>query len=629
MIALSLKKTNVIRMMNLTGEAMRTVSVPYSQSLKTRLITFFILLVTIPTLTIGIFSYAVSNQAIEEKVSNFTHQIVVQTANNLEQLLNGVEDVSLQLVAMDEISLLWSRLEATEDSAETDEEMVRLQERIRSVIDNLIASRTDIIGVNILYRDETTALVYGEPLIDLKSFSTDPVYLAALGAGRAPIWSSTYRNPNTIATYTHISTLARRIIDSQSGRVIGVMLIGIKEFAMADTFSYLDLGPSGTTFIIDSEGRIVSDLNKRRLETIANEPYIREILGNNGPERTFSSSVSGDKILVSYETLPSTSWYLVSVVPFNYLVSEIRANSWLTIQVALGFIVVAVLLGLMVSWSIFRPIETLHRNMEAIEKGDLTVRTAPVGNNEITHLAHSFNRMAERIDYLINQVYEFRLMKQESEIRALHAQINPHFLYNTLTLIDGVALENGQKEIADIVQILADIFRYSTSGDDFATIDEELYHVSRYLTIQTLRSGGKFHYEIQADDDIRDCIVPKLLLQPIVENSIKHGLDKKLENSNLLIIAKSEGADGIRITIRDNGAGMDEQQIVQIREALAEADLKDYWSDADNSHIGIRNVHSRIRNCFGDAWGLSVNSIDGIGSEFVLRIGRKPREVAS
>lgn len=600
---------------------MRKPFVPYSQSLKTRLVTFFILLVTIPTITIGVFSYAVSKRAIEDKASNFTHQIVYQTANNLEQLLRGVEDVSLQLVAMDEISQLWTLLHEPENTDMMTDAFL-LEERLSSVVDNLIASRTDIIGVNVLYKDEKTALVYGEPLLSLASYGTDPLYLGALGVGNAPNWSSTYRNPNAIVTYTHVSTLTRRIIDKQTGAVIGVLLIGVKEFSLADTFSYLDLGPSGTTFIMDGVGHVVSDLNKGRLELMATEPFIREILENDGPERTLSSYLGNDKVLVSYETIANTNWYLVSVVPFHYLIKEIQDNGLLTMQVALGFVVIAVILGLMVSWSIFKPVEALHRNMEAMEQGDLSVRTEPVGNNEITHLAHSFNRMAERIDYLINQVYEFRLMKQESEIRALHAQINPHFLYNTLTLIDGVALQNGQKEIAEIVQVLAEIFRYSTSGDDYATLDEELYQVSQYLTIQTLRSGGKFQYAVETEESVRNCVVPKLLLQPIVENAIKHGLDKKREQSSLHINAREDGS-GVRITIRDNGSGMDEAQIKLIRDMLGAADMKEYWADEDNSHIGIRNVHNRIRNCYGDEWGLSVNSIDGIGSEVVLHIGRK------
>ena len=446
---------------------------------------------------------------------------------------------------------------------------------------------------------------------------------------RAAHPSSTYRNPNAIVTYTHVCALTRRLIDSQTGDVIGVLVIGVKEFSLADTYSYLDLGPSGTTFIMDDAGSIVSDKNKNRLETIAPDPFVTDILRNKGPERTFTSRLGREKVLVSYETITNAGWHLVSVVPFSYLTKEIQATGLLTMQVGFLFMGIAVALGILVSWGIFKPIEALHRTMEAMEQGDLTVRTEPVGNNEITHLAYSFNRMAERIDYLIHQVYEFRLMKQESEIRALHAQINPHFLYNTLTLIDGVALQNGQKEIAEIVQILADIFRYSTSGDDYATLEEELYQVRQYLTIQTLRSGGKFHYAIDADESVMQCVVPKLLLQPIVENAIKHGLDKKREQSFLSIHAVAEGTDGVRITVRDNGSGMDEAQIRLVREQLDTADMKDYWADEEESHIGIRNVHNRIRNSYGEAWGLTVNSIDGIGSEVVLRIGRTMGGVVS
>jgi two-component system sensor histidine kinase YesM len=587
-----------------------------NHSLKNQLILYFILLVTIPSFVIGLFSYIVSSNAIEEKISSYSRQIVRQTANQISMLLNDIENISLQIVTMDEISEI-ARLRRQGQN------VPELEESMRSIISKVIASRTDIVGVNIIFPNSLESMVFGEPLIEFSENSPDNMLNELSTTLTESTWSTTYRNPNPIVTYTYISTFSRPIIDELTGETIAVLLIGVKEFALADTYSYLDIGPSGFSLIVDGQGTTVSDLDKTSLGRNSNLLLVDKALSDNNPEQTFAGVHNGERVLVAYEKIAQSGWYLISSVPYSYLLQEVSENGTLTLQVSFGFVIVAIILALLISRHIFRPIDQLNSSIKALGKGKLSTRVKLRGQNEITELAASFDKMAARIETLINEVYESRLMKQEAEIKALHAQINPHFLYNTLALIDGMALQNGQTAIAEVTQILSDIFRYSTSGQDQAQLKEELYQSEQYLKIHALRHRGKFEYEIRTDESIADCVVPKLLVQPIVENAIRHGLDNRLGHNRLIIETKRADADTIEVTIRDNGSGFSKSKLTEIRQQLNQADteIRSEQRSQDRDHIGMINVHKRIVNYFGSSYGLMINSIPGIGAEVTLRLG--------
>jgi ABC-type phosphate transport system permease subunit len=200
-----------------------------NHSLKNQLILYFILLVTIPSFVIGLFSYIVSSNAIEEKISSYSRQIVRQTANQISMLLNDIENISLQIVTMDEISEI-ARLRRQGQN------VPELEDSMRSIISKVIASRTDIVGVNIVFPNSLESMVFGEPLIEFSENSPDNILNELSTTSTESSWSTTYRNPNPIVIYTYISTFSRPIIDELTGETIAVLLIVVKEFALADTY---------------------------------------------------------------------------------------------------------------------------------------------------------------------------------------------------------------------------------------------------------------------------------------------------------------------------------------------------------------------------------------------------------
>lgn len=585
-------------------------------SLKIRLIFSFFILVTIPSTIIGVFSYLVSYAAIEDKINRYSSQVVMQTANNLEGLLRNVEDISLQIVSLKIIGE-HHKLDEKDTSAS-----LALENQIRGLLGNVISSRNEIVGVNILYEESNKVLVYGEPLVDLETYKTSSIYHSTIQAPSDPFWMRTYKNPNNGVTYTHIATCSRKIIDKDSGDLIGVLVIGVKEFSIADTYSYLDLGPNGYSFIIDKEGYVVSELNKRLLSQHSKDDYIKDIVGNRHKTPVFKTDIKGEEFLVAYSEVSYADWIMISVVPYRYLMQEIRQYGFLTFEISILFVVLATVISLLISYSIFNPVEKLNQNMKEIEKGNLSIRTPIKGQHEIAQLSSRFNKMAEQIDYLINQVYVFKLMKNEAEIHALQAQINPHFLYNTLTVIDGMAMKSGNKDISEVSQLLASIFRYSTSGGDYATLQAEMEQIESYMKLQAIRRDSKFSYLVEIEETVRQYLMPKLLLQPIIENAFVHGIDDQRNNSFIHVKAGLKDAC-IEIVVRDNGCGIDEVELEALNIKLHEVEDQGYWQNNADGHIGIVNVHQRIKNFSGDAYGIRLKSIAGVGTEVVLAMKMK------
>lgn len=224
--------------------------------------------------------------------------------------------------------------------------------------------------------------------------------------------------------------------------------------------------------------------------------------------------------------------------------------------------------------------------------------------------------MLKRINQLIDRVYEAEILQKDAEIKALQSQINPHFLYNTLSVIDSIATVKQEKEISSITQMLADIFRYSTNGNDVATIDEEVGQLQRYLHIQKTRYGEDLRWQFIIDPNVRDCQIVKLLLQPLVENSVIHGIRKA---GTIKIMILPDGGH-LSIAVQDNGAGMKEEELASLIERLETSSNRLQSKTGGGSHIGLANVCHRIKSFYGEAYGLTIVSSEGLGTKVTITI---------
>ena len=580
--------------------------------LQWKLFVFFVVLTVIPAILIGYVLYNNAYKGIEEKTGLYSEQIMVQSAGRLDALLTGIEDISLQIVSSVDIQRLIAGIAGSGDSAADRSFAAELRQKLSQIL----SSKREIVGAQILMADRELAITSGERMVP-EDYKKSEEYTKALARPEPVYWRGTTRNQSPSMLYEYLTTLTRKMYDPSSGKVMATLVLGTKEFALADTFSYIDLGPNGFVFIMDKEGKIVSHLSKKKLTQPAEYSFVPTIVhAEDGDPRVFASSLEGQKFMISYTKSTATGWYVVSAIPYSYLMDRIVSVGKYSIQLDLVLLVLAVAISLSISISISRPVQRLAAAMRQVEGGDLKAFVNLKSNNEIGVLGSSFNRMLKRINQLIDRVYEAEILQKDAEIKALQSQINPHFLYNTLSVIDSIATMKQEKEISEITQMLADIFRYSTNGNDQATIEEETGQLQRYLHIQKIRYGDGLKWQMIVDPSVRDCKVVKLLLQPIVENAVTHGT----RQSGMIRVVVLPKDGRLSIAVEDNGAGMSDEALAALIERL-EAAPNRLQSKADGgAHIGLANVRHRIKSFYGEAYGLTIVSSEGLGTKVTISI---------
>lgn len=316
------------------------------------------------------------------------------------------------------------------------------------------------------------------------------------------------------------------------------------------------------------------------------------------------TKIDGKKYLVAYTTSNYTNWTYLNVVPYKDISRQTSNVRIIMTVLFLCIFIVIQYIGVNFARGITKPLERLTEEMKKVENGNFEeIQSVNItsGNrkDEIESLQYDFRLMVDKIKTLINENYAKQIMIKESELKALHAQINPHFLYNTLDSINWQAKLNNQHEIATMVKSLGNLLRSSISKKDYViTIGEETRLLEDYIAIQKIRYEERLEFKMTIDQGLNEHMIPILTLQPIVENSINYGLEQLPEVCKINVYTHKH-PDKLEITVEDNGPGMDEEFLEKLR--------KDEINPG-GSGIGLKNINERIKILFGEQYGLSINS---------------------
>lgn len=323
----------------------------------------------------------------------------------------------------------------------------------------------------------------------------------------------------------------------------------------------------------------------------------------------------GAQVLVGSRDIPKTDWRIVMAIPNEDIVQIINESPKQLLFILLLIVPFTFPLAYMISASVTRPISRLIKNMRNVQDGNLDVDILPAGNDEIGVLTNDFNYMLTRIGILMNDKYAMGKEIKNMELKALQAQINPHFLYNTLDQIYWLAVKHNTPVIGNLVLALSRFYKLSLSkGRDTVTIENELAHVEAYVQIQNVRYNDCIRLEVDVPEEIRIIEVPKIILQPIVENAIIHGiLETYNEKGTIRITGRIEDGGAV-LRISDDGAGMEPDKLEGILT---------YDSSSDYHGYGIINIHNRIKLCFGADYGLSYESTPQQGTTVSIRFPQK------
>ncbi len=417
--------------------------------------------------------------------------------------------------------------------------------------------------------------------------------------------------------YRWVITLTRAVeITYGTSTEQGILLIDIRYSSLQQMLEDISLGNQGYLYMIGSDGELIYHPRMQLIETGQMDENISAAVQYR--DGNYKEEYEGEERNVSVKSVGYTGWKLLSVTPEKGLSLSNLKMRLFVVFVAASFLLVLILINAFISSKITDPIQELEKSVNAIEAGELDREVYTGGSYEIQHLGRSIGDMAKRIKMLMQDIVVEHESKRKSEFDTLQSQINPHFLYNTLDIIVWMIENEKKQEAVKVVTALARFFRISLSkGKSIITVRDELEHIRNYLTIQQMRFKNKFIYEIAAEEEVMDLACLKLMLQPLVENAIYHGMEFMDGDGEIRVTVRRNGED-LWIEVCDNGLGMTPKQVESL---LSE---KPPMPSKRGSGIGVKNVNERIRLYFGEGYGLVIVSEPDEGTVIRIHLPAKP-----
>ncbi len=540
---------------------------------------------------------------------SYTTQIIDLINHDIDSYIDYMENISL-LVSNNNDVQQYLFGETTSPAQQN-----TIFERIQAQFKTVIESRSDISNIVVLSNQGKSIVNTGkDELNEYVSLYDLEWAMEAIKKKDGTSLSSSHVQNMIKNNYQWVVTLSRAIRNPYTNERAGLFFIDLNYDIISDLCENNSMGDMGYIYILDQDGSIIYHPQQQLLYSGLKEERIEEVL--NTKNRYFVTNEGDDSRLYTISKSENTGWTIVGVAYTAELMKGKEETQLIYLITAGVLLMVAVILATFMSSTITKPIKVLKDSMKEVEKGNFkNASIALHSNNEIGSLSNSFNVMTQEIQNLMEQNIHEQKQKRKSELKALQSQINPHFLYNTLDSIIWMAEGGRTNEVVLMTSSLAKLMRQSfINQEETVSIDKEIEYVRSYLTIQKMRYKDKLEFEIDIDPSIRQDEIVKLVLQPIVENAIYHGIKYK-EEIGLIRIEGFEQNGKIIITIKDNGAGMDEQTLQHI--------LEENKENYNSNGVGVYNVHMRLQLYYGPEYGIRYESILGVGTIATITIPRK------
>ena len=580
---------------------------PKRVSLWKKIISIFALTSTIPIVILCLFMIYTTTDILKKNTDSLMRNNIKQLNDNLNIQINAYEDVLYQLYTGDEIVEWVDKLNAEEDMPVT---ISQLRRYLRGILNSkdYIRSITIITesGLEVTY-DCIATTTYANSWIENFSYSTEELYEEISSDNKLHVFPTEYGN--TFANKDHyLFHMANRIIDYRDlDKQMGIVIVSLDE-ELLENILKSSYGNIGANILLDKNGRVISCNNKEKIGTVLFNK-------NSTEEEKKSSFISfvGDLLQINKKYISVYSylneelqWELVSAVNQSVYMKEIKHNAHIIVFVCLLLLFVTILLLWELSRQLINSINTVVSSMRVAGAGDLSTRIEisekmPL---EIESVALQFNKTLGKLVCALEKEKEATDKQRKAEIRALEAQINPHFLYNTLDTINWMAIDRGEFDISNAIGSLANILRYAiTDSNGTVCIRDEIEWLKKYIYLQQFRLKNKFVRVIEVAPELLDVKIHKLLLQPFIENAIIHGFNGE-QDEYILEVYISREKNNLVIIIRDNGSGMSSDLVNRINNGQT-------IKTEGKNHIGMDNAIMRLNMyCEGQAKVMVTSEIN-------------------
>jgi two-component system, sensor histidine kinase YesM len=581
-----------------------------NQSLSVKLFIYSGLLVLIPMIVVGTISYRQTADVMEKEAQQYSWQIIEQVNLHVEYYVRDFEIQTLKIMNHPDMNR-FLRLKSVEEANQSD-----IRNSILQLLQNAAYSRSDISRISIILDNiqniDTSGDKSKEPLDKItKEYWYDSVPLN----GDAVLIS---RYIKLSEKPEPVLSIVRRIFSPLSLQPIGMIITDVNYKRFQEISERVTIGRNGPMFILDKQGHYVYHPDTHMLGEKANIEHLATL------QNTASGSfVSKENNYLTYNYSSFLGWTLITSIPHPELIKGInnigRTMLWTTVIT----LFIAYVLGVGFASSLIRPIRNLQRYMKRIEVGDFNSKITVQSEDEIGQLTHGFNKMVMKLKELLDEIYfsklketETSLRQKETELKMLESQVNPHFLYNSLETIRGMALEHDMDHIADMALSVAKLLRYNLKETSpTVPLLKEIAICEMYLRIQKYRFEEKLEYEIQIPEWAKVQPIVRFSLQPIVENCVIHGIEPNANRNKIIISAEKDSEHSYIVRIADTGMGIEEERLEQIRNNLLQVN-----PIADAMQIGILNVHKRIQFLCGEDYGIFIHSQGAKGTTVEIRL---------
>ena len=567
-------------------------------SIRTKLIIGFLTILLPLVLILSIVFYSYSAKIVLKQSLEQTREIVEQFSISLDNYMglmrNKMEILADSPTIQEELNTHQDKEDIKNDS------FYSRNKRIRRIMLQIYSSVTmndvEIYGIN-----ETNHYL---SLWSKKYEIPDKDILfenANLSKGRSVL----VNNINDADTIQMI----KMVKDLQTYKPIGYIRFGLKRNYIEKMAKNINFGSDG--------GIVIFDENLNKISGIAHDSVLSKLLKEKPSIGNFSYSEGKNEYTAVHIHSDSTGWTTVGVIPLRYINKDLAGIQYLTVIIIVLTIIIGVTVSVIIAQSLILPLENTVNALEKFSRGDFAVRLKENRCDEIGKLNRIFNKAIKEINELMQKVTQSEILNKEMEFKTLQSQMNPHFLYNTLDTINWLAFKEKQTEICNLVAAISSLIRASISNKkSIITIEQELDYVKNYIYIQHIRYKDRFDIIYDIDESLLKQAVPKLIIQPIVENAIIHGIENS-KNKNLLYISVKRENECIVIIVKDTGIGMTDEKVSELLKEPLNAE-----GDEQKAHtnLGLYAVHKRIQLMYGDLYGLTVQSQAGEGTTVTLHI---------
>ncbi len=533
---------------------------------------------------------------IHEKNLKINLEVLKQTKSPITYLIQDINFVSLEILGNNDLQ---QYLIQKDSLSSTEKNQLKIE--VDREMNKLISSRSSITRLSIF--DDSIFFQYRNHLREESRIPLDEVVeLKGLQMWLPAYYEETYTSGYT--DYYEVSVVRAINQFDVINQIIAFLRINIYEEQLAQLYEGVAGEGTESIFIMNDRGEIISSNDKNMLGTsIVDEPYYKSVIEDQ------EGYLLLDNKIISFYDFRNINWYMVKLDDYS-VITQRKVSNFIIMASIVFILSFAIIFYFIQRHYIINPLIKIKKDVTQIHEGQYLFNLHTNSEDEIGDLNKGLIEMGEYIQDLIERVYKHTISEKEAQLQYLQSQINPHFLYNTLDSARWLAMKNKDTEVAELIKALSNHFKNALNqGKNMTTVGEEVKHVKGYLMIQKIRFGEELNMKICVQEEIKKRQVLNLILQPIVENALIHGLEKKLGNWQLKIDVWSEN-NQIIYRVVDNGVGVDEELI---RAKLAAEAVS-------NDALALNNVNKRLIYKYGEAYGLEFYSKVGFGTTVIVRI---------